>query len=445
MAATSLFGKRSIRLKRLLRRSHVPLIVLTSFSLNACWAPERIGNPLTPSQVDKDNYGHNEKLLYYMDLGITNHYEGRYAVSNRKLEEAEKLGEQLFTKSLTATGASFLVNDYMLPYRGEDFELALIHLYMALNYVQLGKLEDALVEARKLDSKLNALNQSYPEGKKNVYREDALIRFISGLLHEAGGNLDSANVDYMKSLEVFKDYSANYGTTAPQFVVENLMTVADGAGFPDRVKELQDRYSAAEFLRYQSKERLGEIIVVHYHGRSPVKVPERVPVGIAENIILTVSYPKYEYLPRQRGGAVITFTTADGKNISCEPELMENIEAIAGKNLQNRLFRMQAKAVARLAAQYFLIESQAEKIKKKYGENAERLWRMTSHLGRELISTADTRSCRSLPAEIRIGRVILMPGDYSAHIRMPDGTTSTVNKIKVSAGKKEFVILRSVN
>ena len=445
MSAHSLSGNRPKSLPRILRIAHVPLIVLLCLNLNACWTPQRIANPLTPSQVDKSEYGRNEKLLYYLDLGITNHYEGRYAVSNRKLEKAEKLGEQLYTKSLTAIGASFLLNDYVLAYRGEDFELALIHLYMALNYAKLGKLEDALVEARKLDSKLSALNQSYPEGKKNVYREDALIRFISGLLHEEDGNLDSANVDYMKSLEVFKNYAANYGTTAPQFVVENLMTVADGAGFPDRVKELRDQYPDAEFLRYKSKQRLGEVIVVHYHGKSPVKVSERVPVGIAENIILTVSYPKYEYSPRSREGAVITFTTEDGKNIPCETELMENIEAIASKNLKNRIHRMQTKAVARLTAQYFLIENQAKKIRKKYGENAERLWRMTTHLGRELISTADTRSCRSLPAEIRIGRAILMPGDYSANIRMPDGNRSQIKKIKVAAGKKEFVILRSVD
>jgi hypothetical protein len=70
---------------------------------------------------------------------------------------------------------------------------------------------------------------------------------------------------------------------------------------------------------------------------------------------------------------------------------------------------------------------------------------MTTHLSRELASTADTRSCRSLPAEIRIGRAILMPGEYSANIRMPDGETRQMKKLKVSAGKKEFVILRSVD
>ncbi|MDP6356999.1 MAG: hypothetical protein QF473_17940 [Planctomycetota bacterium] len=444
MPALSFFGKRPTSFKRLLRRIHVPLIVLFSCSLNACWT-SRIANPLTPAQVNKSDYGRNAKLLYYMDLGITNHYEGRYAVSNRKLEDAERLGEQLYTKSLTGTAASFIVNDYVLAYRGEDFELALIHLYMALNYAKLDKLEDALVEARKLDSKLSALNQSYPEGKKNVYKEDALIRFIAALLHEMEGNLDSANVDYMKSLEVFKDYAANYGTVAPRFVVENLLTVADGAGFPDRVEKLRSEYPDAQFLRYKSKQRLGEVIVVHYHGKSPVKVSERVPLGIMEGVVLTVSFPKYEYSPRNREGATVTFTRADGKGVSCTTEVMENIEAIARKNLKNRIHRMNAKAIARLAAQYTLIETQAKKIRKKYGENSERLWRMTTHLSRELASTADTRSCRSLPAEIRIGRAILMPGEYSANIRMPDGETRQMKKLKVSAGKKEFVILRSVD
>jgi hypothetical protein len=110
-------------------------------------------------QVEKKKSGYGEKnaLLYSLDRGMLLHFAGQYTESNQALETAKKTAQELFTKSVTAHLSTFLINDLMTPYYGEDFERALIYLFSALNYAALNQGEDALVECRQLDSFFRAL------------------------------------------------------------------------------------------------------------------------------------------------------------------------------------------------------------------------------------------------------------------------------------------------
>ena len=91
---------------------------------------------------------------------------------------------------------------------------------MALNYTAAGHHEDALVEARKVDSKLNVINSRYADDKKNVYKEDAFIRFLMGVLYEAEGEVNDAFISYRKAEEIYRnDYAANYGVSAPSLLI----------------------------------------------------------------------------------------------------------------------------------------------------------------------------------------------------------------------------------
>src|SRR2546425_10839145 len=81
---------------------------------------------------------------------------------------------------------AFLTSDNALPYEGEEFEKVLLNVFMALDYVQLGLWDDALVEARKVDHKLTVLADR--NQKRMTYNKDALARYLSGLLYEATGD-----------------------------------------------------------------------------------------------------------------------------------------------------------------------------------------------------------------------------------------------------------------
>ncbi|MCM8813845.1 MAG: hypothetical protein NC924_07930, partial [Candidatus Omnitrophica bacterium] len=129
-------------------------------------------------------YGRKNQLLYWFERGTVLHYKGDYEKSIEAFAQARREYDALYTKSVSAIASTWIWNDATAPYRGEDFELVTINIFQALNYALLGKYDEALVEARDVDSTLNAINAQYAPGQKNVYREDAFVRLLMGILYE---------------------------------------------------------------------------------------------------------------------------------------------------------------------------------------------------------------------------------------------------------------------
>ena len=160
-------------------------------------------------EKNQGEYGATNSVLYDMDRAMTLHLAGRYAGSNRHLESAERRIDDLYTQSVTSHAGAMLTNDNTLPYEGEDYEKVFINVIGALNYVYLGQWDDALVEARKVDHKLNVLNDRYD--KKNVYKEDAFARYLSGILYEGRGEWNDAFISYRKAYETYLSFSGMNG------------------------------------------------------------------------------------------------------------------------------------------------------------------------------------------------------------------------------------------
>jgi len=97
-------------------------------------------------------------------MGMLYHYDGDYVKSNEFLTEAEYAIEDLYTKSVGKAVASMLLNDNALDYFGEDYEDIYLNIFKALNYFHMNKSEDAFVEIRRVNNKLNLLEDKY---KKN--------------------------------------------------------------------------------------------------------------------------------------------------------------------------------------------------------------------------------------------------------------------------------------
>jgi len=109
----------------------------------------------------------------------------------------------------------------------------MLNLLLALAYLQEGSVEDALVEARKVDKKLEAINSQYPKGKKNGYKEDAFVRWLMGMLYEidpTSANLNDAFISYRKALNIYKkDYRTDYGLGPPVLLKKQYLRLAEWA------------------------------------------------------------------------------------------------------------------------------------------------------------------------------------------------------------------------
>ncbi len=377
---------------------------------------------------EKD-YGSNRHLLFLLDAGMIHMLCGNYEKSNTYFQRAEIHAEELWTKSLTRESASFLLNDYTVPYSGEDFERALINLFSALNYLQLGQLDESLVEVRRLDAVLNMINDQH--SKKNVYREDAFGRYLSGLIYEASKNLNDAYIDYYKALHIFEQYEENYGTPVPSILIEDLVRAAQASGRTDEIQEYFDDNISASRLQGTGEPDHGKIILIHFNSIAPVKRSTEIFIPTRDGPV-ALAFPDYQIVePYCRNSRMIADSVS--QRIASDTELVEDINRIAVKNLEDRRGRITLKMIARVAAKQIAIH----KVKDK-------TTRQILNIANIFIEKADTRSWRTLPGEIYMGRLLVPEGKYDINIIRCGEGERFVETVYVKPGETRFVLYESM-
>jgi uncharacterized protein len=391
----------------------------------------------------KSDYGDRNAVLYDFDRGIMLHLAGQYAESNQFLAQAEDRIDQLYTKSVTAEAGAMLTNDTTLPYEGEDFEKVMINVIAALNYAYLGQLDDALVEARKVDHKLNLFNDKYE--KKNVYKRDALAQYLSGILYEAKGEINDAFISYRKAFEAYGDYRKFYATPLPPPLPADLLRTASALGFTEEYEDYHKQFPNTRWTSEKVLRGQGELIFISYVGRSPVKedyfIDAPIPNGKRGTYILRVALPKFVPRPDRVGATEVHLIPADNGTgtageISQQAFLAEDITAIAKKNLEDRIARITAKAIARAVAKY-----QATREAEKTGGP---LAGLLANVVAVATERSDNRSWRTLPDRILMARLAAPPGNYTVAVDYYDRAGKSIERktfpaMTLKAGEKRFL------
>ncbi|MBN2017130.1 MAG: hypothetical protein JW794_03200 [Candidatus Cloacimonetes bacterium] len=182
-------------------------------------------------EAKEKHYKEKEKVLFYLDAGMLYHYCGDYRKSNEYLEKAEFAIEDLYTKSIGKAAASVLLNDNALDYFGEDYEDIYLNIFKALNYLHLNDPEDAFVEIRRINNKLNLLEDKYKkiadeynksDDKKRDFKigdikfyNSALARYLSMLLYYTEGKYDDARIDLKEIREAIENQPTVYNFEVP--------------------------------------------------------------------------------------------------------------------------------------------------------------------------------------------------------------------------------------
>ena len=394
----------------------------------------------------EDGYGDKSQVLYNLDLGLLYHYAGVPDSSTPRFFAAERLIQDLYTKSVSLAAASFVINDNLLPYEGEDFEKALINVFLALNYAEQGQGDEALVEARKVDLKLREISRQY-EGK-NTYTEDAFIRYIAGVLYESSGEINDAFISYRNSYETYKTYLTNYGTRAPSFLLDDLVRTATLMAFTEEAAT----YTEAGGKRFDRKAKpQGSLVVVCYVGKGPVKqqVTSKVSIPDADGIIHTFQIALPKFVPRYTGNRTYAIAVRNrggvASQVSAVAEVSENVTAIAGKTLQDRLGMIYLKSGGRAVLKFLAAEKAKAELKKNDNSALNIFGSIAIDLFISATEQADLRTWRTLPAEFHLARLDLDPGDYNLTVQSSDGKYSMRDvQASVKPGKASFVIVEDL-
>ncbi len=429
----------------------------------------------------KDEYGNKSQLLYFMDHGMVLHLAGRYAESNAALEQAHLLVEDLYTKRLRDEASSLLVNEARQPYEGAAHEHVMINVVKALNYAAQQQWNNALVEGRRIDHRLNVLSDNV-EGKDD-YHEDPFARYLVGLLYDLVGDTNNAYVGYRKAEQVYAESVVWSRVVLPDVLKADLIRTANRLGLHDEVERYQQKYpEVAAQAELGNDRNLAQILIVTYQGQGPKKEDLFIDVPVSLDALRLVAIAKPGFgrsTRRTRGGEALlygihgriarialprftmhdksrTLHTIQMKNerstFSAQSQRMYDINAVAEKTLSDGYDGLVLRAVARTAVKMAAAEGIAFGARTAVGKkNRDWVGPLVGGLARVFAlatEEADIRSWRTLPGEIQLARLWINPGKYTVALnpggsRLNDNERDSPSHLQLQKGEVRFLLYQS--
>lgn len=400
------------------------------------------------------------QLLFLMEKGRISHLNGEYEKSNQYFNGADSLLESGMTDAGDAA-VGVLVNSMSQRYKGEDVEKFMIHYYKALNYIYLGKKEDAIVEARRITLQSQQQGDKFND-KTSRYSNDAFSLMLQGMLYESDRDYNNAFISYRNAAEVYQNSPDKmwYGTSMPYGLKQDVIRTAKLNGFNSEA----DQFEQAFGIKYQPVKRPegGELVFFWENGPAPVKtqvdmffslirnsngdmfftdagggwmIPfnytgDRGRVNTKSVESLRAAFPKY--IPQN---PYFTDAAISIDSVQIKPERAEDINEIAIKTLQQRTLSEAGKVLSRLAVKKIAEYALREGAKSSNGQTNNVLEGIGYgiQLYSLLSEKADTRSWQSLPASIFYARIPLKKGENQITITLKAANGSNeVKTIKIT-------------
>ena len=361
------------------------------------------------------------QVLFLLDQATALFAAHKYDEAIPVFLQAEKLTEIKDYTSISEEVGTLVTSGNVRGYKGEDYEKVLVNVYLALSYAAVGKLEDAQVEARKINL---ILYRMIHDGKRN-YEESPFARYFAAMLWEADRNWNDAYIDYKKTWEL-----------DPAFpdIGRDLIGASKKMGFTDELQKWKAQFPEAkprwehgqqEPVRGVSSD--GELVAVFEKGLSPVKVPRN-----DENS----SLPRYMVRYSEVGSARLKI---NGETAGTFVPALD-ITKTSTRYLEDRIGRMMAAKVAGIAVKGALAVGVAKLSK------SEDLGQL-AFLALLLSDRADLRSWRTLPGELQMARVPLRAGTYDVEIEVLGWSGEVLRKesfpkVEIKTGQKKFIVGR---
>ena len=401
-------------------------------------------------QQAESAYGSKSRLLYGMDRGMTLQLAGDYQQSSAVLEQAEEEVERLYTRTVRSEAAAFLTNDNALSYEGDPYEHVMINVVKALNYAAQGQLQEALVEARRIDHRLNVLTDKARD--KNGYHEDGFARYLTGILYEAAGDVNNAFIAYRKAYEAYEAMRGWARTPVPGQLHADLLRTADALHLTNEFEEYQRLFPDTVWQPGTAQRDLAQVVLISYNGRAPRKEDRFLDLPISLDAlqlvllnrgfsqssrhqnrgvdsvlyglngrVVRVALPRLVTQKTLVPSEQLTLAGESGRRVTVRSEVGQNISALAEKSLSDRLPGITVKALARAAVKFAMAEGATRGAQQAAGKDAAPWVGLIVGLLTKGLAVAseeaDKRSWQTLPDEIHIARAWVDPGQYTASVQ----------------------------
>jgi hypothetical protein len=376
------------------------------------------------------NWRRRDKVLYLLNRAMLLRMQGNLAGSNKAFTEAQRLIDKLYGASVTEQIGSVIINDRTRTYVGEEFEQVLLHVYMALNFLEMNRADAARVEALQIDLTLRQFSKKIANKK---YIDDAFAHYLSGLIYEQQGEWSDAMIEYRKAYEAYGEYKRVYGIALPNLLRRDLLRLTAQLGLTDEHRRYQLEFGIGEdAVEVDTREGHGQLVFLLHSGLAPVKRENAVILPVpGSHTLVKIALPYYQSRSSPAKGARLKVADREQRL-----ELAEDINAIAIHNLEVKMPAIQARALARASIKGAVVG----------GLNRQDQWLagLLLQLGGLVTEHADTRTWITLPRDIYIGRVPLLPGKYTVKLQVLDRHDSELSErefpdVQITAGHMTFL------
>jgi hypothetical protein len=402
------------------------------------------------------------RVLYFMNRGVVDFMMGLNEESNQYFNQADYYIED-FSKSMGSEALALISNPMVKPYQPEDFEAIMVNYYKALNYIALSDYEGALVECRRVNIRLQQLNDRYKKNK-NKYANDAFAHNLMGLIYDAMGDYNNAFIAYRNAYEIYDDeYTTLFGVTPPLQLKKDLLLSAKKIGFSKELHYYEEKFKM-ECPSENADE--GNLVYIWMTGFGPVKSEWSLnltnmgvnngtmifgstelgltfPIFIGnqsrerqsafKNLsIVRVAFPKYIERPPKFINAELTSGSQ-----KYPLELAQDINKIAFQSLHDRMLRELGNSLLRLATKQVM-----EQIGSNQNENLGTIISIVN----AMTEKADTRNWQSLPYSISYTKIPLQEGIHQLQLNQygPNAQTAENVSVDIKAGKTTFKVFHQL-
>ncbi len=374
---------------------------------------------------DKKAEKRKTKLLFYMNKGVVFSLMGKYKESNEYFEKAYIFIQDNTNKPMDIA-AAMVTNSNVIEYSGEEFEKLLIHYYKAINFMKLQENEAALVECRRMNIRLQILNDKYKGANK--YKKDAFMHLLMGLIYDANAEYNNAFIAYRNAYEIYlSDYTKFFNTEAPLQLKKDILRTAYLSSLFDELDRYEKEFN---LVLEKSNSKNGDLVFLWQNGLGPIKEEWAINFAVIkgqggvivfqnQELGLNFSFPMSDADYKSNGlGDLKVIRVAFPKYIERSTlyhkadlvidneikhlELAEDINKIAFKCLEQRMLEELGKSLLRVA-----LKQAAEYQLRKKNEGAGAVLGIIN----AATEKADTRNWQTLPYSI-----------YYTRVSMPEGT-----------------------
>jgi len=225
-------------------------------------------NPATAMQIlEKQRHPRSDLLLYLLNKAMLQRMQHDYAASNQTFEQAKQIIQTYSAVSVTEESAAFIFNDTTRTYTGTPLEQVMLHVYAALNYLELGEVDAARVEALQVEVRLRQLMQDSPKSALSV---DPFARYLSGMIYEDLGEFSDAMIAYRKAYEAYQAHAELYALNVPEYLKRDLLHMARKVGLTNEYHQLQAQFGITLVEDHNPATERGEIVLLYHNGLAPI-------------------------------------------------------------------------------------------------------------------------------------------------------------------------------